>query len=97
MVEEVSAAAGVPYVIDGVIAASAACIADALVPGTAARGIAGHLSTEPAATVALKHLGLDPLLDLGLRLGEGTGACLAIPLVQAAARALSDMADLPEA
>ncbi len=91
-----AAAAGVPYVIDGVIAASAACIADALAPGTAARGLAGHLSTEPAAAVALKHLDLDPLLDLGLRLGEGTGACLAIPLVQAAARALSGMADLPE-
>ena len=92
-----AASAGVPYIVDGVIAASAACVADALAPGTAARGIAGHLSTEPAASVALKHLGLEPLLDLRLRLGEGTGACLAIPLVQASARALRDMADLPEA
>jgi nicotinate-nucleotide--dimethylbenzimidazole phosphoribosyltransferase len=92
-----AAESDVPFVIDGVIAASAACIADALVPGTAARGLAGHLSTEPAAAVALKHLGLTPLLDLDLRLGEGTGACLAIPLVQAAARALRDMADLPDA
>ena len=92
-----AASAGVPFIIDGVIAAAAAVTADALVPGTAARGIAGHLSTEPAATVALEHLGLEPLLDLRLRLGEGTGACLAIPLVQAAARALAHMADLPEA
>jgi nicotinate-nucleotide--dimethylbenzimidazole phosphoribosyltransferase len=57
--------------------------------------IAGHRSTEPAATAALDHLGLEPLLQLDLRLGEGTGACLAIPLVQAAVRALGDMADLP--
>lgn len=91
-----AASAGVPFVVDGVIAAAAALTADALVPGTAARAIAGHRSTEPAAAVALKHLGLDPLLDLRLRLGEGTGACLAIPLLQASARALRDMADLPE-
>lgn len=92
-----AAAAGTPFIIDGVIAAAAAITADAIAPGTAARGIAGHQSTEPAAAVALKHLGLDPLLDLRLRLGEGTGACLAIPLVQASARALRDMADLPGA
>lgn len=62
--------------------------------GTAAR--AGHRSSEPAASVVLDYLGLDALLDLNLRLGEGTGACLAFPLVQAAALALADMADLPE-
>jgi nicotinate-nucleotide--dimethylbenzimidazole phosphoribosyltransferase len=90
-----AAAAGVPAIVDGVIASAAACVADALAPGTAARLIAGHRSVEPAASVALKHLDLDPLLDLDLRLGEGTGACLAIPLVQAAARALRDTADLP--
>ncbi|HWJ97889.1 MAG TPA: nicotinate-nucleotide--dimethylbenzimidazole phosphoribosyltransferase [Acidimicrobiales bacterium] len=91
-----AAAAAVPFIVDGVIAAAAALTADALVPGTAARAVAGHQSTEPAAAVALKHLGLEPLLDLRLRLGEGTGACLAIPLLQASARALRDMADLPE-
>lgn len=91
-----AASSGVPFIIDGVIAAAAAMTADALVAGTAARGLAGHRSTEPAAGVALEHLGLDPLLDLGLRLGEGTGACLAVPLVQAAALALRDMAELPE-
>ena len=85
----------VPYIVDGVIAGAALCAADALAPGTAAHGIAGHRSSEPAASIALDHLGLNPLLDLNLRLGEGTGACLAIPLVQSAARALAEMADLP--
>ena len=86
----------VPFIVDGVIAGAALCAADALAPGTAALAIAGHRSSEPAASIVLDFLGLNPLLDLNLRLGEGTGACLAFPLVQAAARALSDMADLPE-
>ena len=86
----------VPYIVDGVIAGAALCAADALTPGTAAHAIAGHRSSEPAASIVLDHLGLNPLLDLNLRLGEGTGACLAFPLVQAAARALADMADLPQ-
>lgn len=90
-----AASNGVPVIADGVIALAALCVADAIAPGTADRTIAGHRSTEPAATVALEHLGALPLLDLGLRLGEGTGACLAVPLVQAAVRALRDMADLP--
>lgn len=85
----------VPFVIDGVIACAALCVADRLEPGTASLAIAGHRSAEPAASIALDHLGLRPLLDLGLRLGEGTGAVLAVPLLQAAARALADMADLP--
>ncbi|HEY4634330.1 MAG TPA: nicotinate-nucleotide--dimethylbenzimidazole phosphoribosyltransferase, partial [Candidatus Limnocylindrales bacterium] len=58
--------------------------------------VAGHRSVEPGATAALQHLGLEPLLDLGLRLGEGTGAVLAVPLVQAAARVLTEMATLDE-
>lgn len=86
----------VPYIVDGVIAGAALCAADALAPGTAAHAIAGHRSTEPAASIVFDHLGLSPLLDLDLRLGEGTGACLALPLVQAAARALAEMADLPD-
>jgi len=90
-----SAAARTPFIVDGVIAAAAACVAEALAPGTAARAIAGHRSSEPAARIALDHLGLDPLLDLGLRLGEGTGACLAVPLLNASAAALNNMADLP--
>ncbi len=84
-----------PYIVDGVIACAALCIADALAPTTATHAIAGHRSTEPAASAALDHLTLQPLLDLDLRLGEGTGACLAFPLLKAAALALTHMADLP--
>ncbi len=90
-----AAASAVPVVVDGVIALASLLVADRLQPGTAARCIAGHRSTEPGASVALAHLETVPLLDLDLRLGEGTGAVLAIPLVQAAARALRDMAELP--
>jgi nicotinate-nucleotide--dimethylbenzimidazole phosphoribosyltransferase len=87
----------VPFVVDGMIALSALCVADALAPGTAAHAIAGHRSVEPGAGIALGHLGLTPLLDLDLRLGEGTGACLAFPLLRAAIRALTTMHDLPGA
>jgi len=90
-------AARVPVVIDGVIALAGLVAAEALVPGVAAHCIAGHRSTEPGATVVLEHLGLEPLLDLRLRLGEGTGACLAVPIVQAAARVLGEMATFDEA
>jgi nicotinate-nucleotide--dimethylbenzimidazole phosphoribosyltransferase len=58
--------------------------------------LAGHRSSEPGATVALAQLDLDPLLDLDLRLGEGTGACLAVPIVRAAARILGDMASFDD-
>jgi nicotinate-nucleotide--dimethylbenzimidazole phosphoribosyltransferase len=89
-------AAHVPVIVDGVIACAALLVADALVPGVGAGCIAGHRSSEPGATVALAHLGLEPLLDLDLRLGEGTGACLAVPVVQAAARVLNDMASFDD-
>jgi nicotinate-nucleotide--dimethylbenzimidazole phosphoribosyltransferase len=92
----VRAAAGhTPFVVDGVIALAALCVADLLANGTAARAVAGHRSAEPGASVALAHLGLEPLLDLDMRLGEGTGACLAVPLLRAACQALTDMAELP--
>jgi nicotinate-nucleotide--dimethylbenzimidazole phosphoribosyltransferase len=84
--------ARVPVVVDGVIACVATVVADALEPGVRDLVLAGHRSVEPGATIALEHLGLEPLLDLGLRLGEGTGACLAIPIVQSAARLMSEMA-----
>jgi nicotinate-nucleotide--dimethylbenzimidazole phosphoribosyltransferase len=86
------ASAGIVVVIDGVIACAAALVADAIAPGVSDRLVAGHRSSEPGARLALEHLGLDPLLDLDMRLGEGTGACLAIPLVRAAAAVLNDMA-----
>ena len=90
------AAARVPVVLDGVIALAAAVVADALAPTCRGYLIGGHRSVEPGASIALAHLGLDPLLDLDLRLGEGTGALLALPLVQAAARALTEVALLDE-
>ena len=86
------AAARVPVIVDGVIADAALLVAVALVPKTLAFCLAGHRSVEPGATTVLASLGLTPLLDLSLRLGEGSGACLALPVVQAAARILGEMA-----
>jgi nicotinate-nucleotide--dimethylbenzimidazole phosphoribosyltransferase len=86
------AAARVPVVVDGVIALAAVCAARSMVPLVTEWCIAGHRSTEPGATAALEHLALDPLLDLGMRLGEGSGACLALPLLEAACRVLAEMA-----
>ena len=88
------AAARVPVLVDGVVALAGVLVAAALAPRCVDYCLAGHRSTEPGASAALEHLGLSPLLDLGMRLGEGTGACLAIPLVQAAARILREMATL---
>ena len=85
-------AARVPVLVDGVVADAALLAAERLVPGVAAGCVAGHQSSEPGAGVVLRLLGLDPVLDLGLRLGEGSGACLALPLVEAAARVLREMA-----
>lgn len=90
------AANGVPVVLDGVISNSAALVAHALAPHSTGYLFAGHLSAEPGAALALEHLGLRPLLSLDLRLGEGTGGLLAVPLVQAAARVLGEMALLEE-
>jgi nicotinate-nucleotide--dimethylbenzimidazole phosphoribosyltransferase len=88
---------GVPVLLDGVVSNSAALVAGALAPASIDYTIAGHLSTEPGAKVVLEHLGLEPLLDLRMRLGEGAGGLLAVPLVQAAARALREMATMEEA
>ncbi len=91
------AAAGVPVILDGLIADSAALAAVALAPDTVGALVAGHRSAEPGATVALAHLGLQPLVDLGLRLGEGTGALLALPVVASAVRVLHDVATFDSA
>lgn len=91
------AAAGVPVLIDGVISVAAALVATAFAPGVPPYLIAGHRSSEPGATVGLAHLGVRPLLDLELRLGEGSGAALAVPLVQAAAKILREMATFDSA
>jgi nicotinate-nucleotide--dimethylbenzimidazole phosphoribosyltransferase len=91
------AARRVPVLLDGVIACAAAVAARAFAPQVADYLIAGHLSTEPGALRALDALGLQPLLDLGMRLGEGSGAVLALPVVAAAARVLRDMATFDSA
>ena len=86
------AAERVPVIVDGVIALSALAVAVRLAPAALPYCIAGHRSTEPGATAALEHLGIEPVLDLELRLGEGSGACLALTVVQAAAKVLGEMA-----
>jgi nicotinate-nucleotide--dimethylbenzimidazole phosphoribosyltransferase len=91
------AAGRIPVVIDGFISGAAALIAAALAPGLRDYLIAAHVSAEPGHKVLLQHLGLEPLLDLGLRLGEGTGAVLGISLAEAAARILAEMATFDEA
>jgi nicotinate-nucleotide--dimethylbenzimidazole phosphoribosyltransferase len=91
------AAARTPVLVDGVIADAALLVAARLVPDVLGYCIAGHRSVEPGATAVLDLLGLEPLIDLGLRLGEGTGACLAIPSVVAAARILREMATFDSA
>lgn len=92
-----SAVYGVPVVLDGVVSNAAALVARALAPASVDYMIAGHLSAEPGARVALDELGLRPLLELNMRLGEGTGGLLAVPLVRAAARVLEEMATMEEA
>jgi nicotinate-nucleotide--dimethylbenzimidazole phosphoribosyltransferase len=92
-----AAALRVPVILDGVIAGSAALAACALAPGAACCLIAGHRSAEPGHTIAMEHLGLRPLVDLDLRLGEGTGALLALPIVQSAVRALREVATFDSA
>lgn len=86
-----------PVLLDGVVVTAAALTADRLAPGARAWWQAGHLSTEPAHILALADLGLVPLVDLGLRLGEGTGAVVALPLLRAAVAALSSMATFDSA
>ncbi|UOY04034.1 nicotinate-nucleotide--dimethylbenzimidazole phosphoribosyltransferase [Blastococcus sp. PRF04-17] len=87
-----AAAARVPVLLDGAIAGSAALVAAGLCPTALQYALAGHTSAEPGHALALESLGLRPLLGLDLRLGEGTGALLALPLVASAARALRDVA-----
>ena len=92
-----AAAHRTPVVLDGAIAGSAALVAAALCPAALEYVFAGHLSHEAGHALALAHLGLRPLLGLDLRLGEGTGALLALPLVTGAARALRDVATFDSA
>jgi nicotinate-nucleotide--dimethylbenzimidazole phosphoribosyltransferase len=81
----------IPVVLDGFITGAAALLAAGLASGVTARSIAGHRSVEPGHAVVLERLGLRPLLELDLRLGEGTGAALAMSLIDAAVAIRDEM------
>lgn len=84
----------VPIVVDGLICTAAALIAHQINPDVSQYMIAGHRGAEQGHIIALEHLNLSPLLALDLRLGEGTGAVLALPLIEAAMRTLNEMGTL---
>ncbi|XVV05555.1 nicotinate-nucleotide--dimethylbenzimidazole phosphoribosyltransferase [Actinosynnema sp. CA-248983] len=81
-----------PVILDGVVVGAAAIVAEELAPGAREWWVAGHKSVEPAHAIALNHLSLEPLLDFEMRLGEGSGAVAALPLVAMAAKVLAEMA-----
>lgn len=87
---------GLTIVLDGFIATAAAILAEAIRPTTCDQMIAGHRSSEPGHVMALSHLGLTPLLDLNLRLGEASGALVALPLIDLAAAMINQMATLDD-
>ncbi|MDF5820398.1 nicotinate-nucleotide--dimethylbenzimidazole phosphoribosyltransferase [Corynebacterium felinum] len=86
-----------PIILDGVVVTAAAMLADRLAPGARKWMVAGHQSAEPAHQFALEYLGLKPLLQLGMRLGEGSGAAAAYPLLVMAANIMNDMATFESA
>ena len=85
---------GATVLLDGYVTTAAALIAERLAPGTVPAMIAGHRSAEPGHAASLMHLGLEAILDWGMRLGEGSGALVALPLLDAAAALLCDVARL---
>jgi nicotinate-nucleotide--dimethylbenzimidazole phosphoribosyltransferase len=89
-----AAARRTPIVLDGVVSTSAALVAQRITYRVGRWCLAGHRSPEPAQEAALSRLGLTPILDLGMRLGEGTGALLAVPVLRAAAALSSEMSTL---
>ena len=88
---------GIPVVLDGFITSAAALVACELNPVVSARLLAAHRSVEPGHAIVLERMGLRPLLDLGMRLGEGTGAALALLLLAAAVRVRDEMATFESA
>ena len=86
-----------PVLLDGVVVTAAALVAERLAPGASQWWQAGHRSTEPAHSLALRSLELDPIVDLEMRLGEGTGALVALPVLRAAVGTLASMATFEEA
>lgn len=87
---------GVPVLLDGVVSGACAVLAERLAPGAAAWWCAGHRSTEPSHRLALEALGLEPVVDLGMRLGEATGALVALPVLRTAPVLLAEMSTLAE-
>jgi nicotinate-nucleotide--dimethylbenzimidazole phosphoribosyltransferase len=92
-----AAATATVILLDGFVTASAALVAARIEPGVRDYFVASHLSPEPGHALVLADLGLQPLLDLGLRLGEGSGAALALPILQSALALLADMATFEQA
>lgn len=86
-----------PLLLDGMAVTAAALVAERLAPGARLWWQAGHRSTEPGHALALTELGLEPILDLRMRLGEGSGAALALPVLRAAVATLSSMATFTQA
>ncbi|MGV9710251.1 nicotinate-nucleotide--dimethylbenzimidazole phosphoribosyltransferase [Gordonia sp. NPDC003424] len=86
-----------PVILDGVVVTASALVADELAPGASRWWIAGHRSAEPAHTIALEHLDLTPLLEMSMRLGEGSGALTALPVVASSIDILTSMATFAEA
>jgi nicotinate-nucleotide--dimethylbenzimidazole phosphoribosyltransferase len=91
-----AARSGVPVLLDGYISGAAALVAEALVPAAREWMLASHRSAEAGHSITLAALGLEPLLDLGMRLGEGTGAAIALPIVRAALALHREMATFAE-
>ncbi|WP_256841129.1 nicotinate-nucleotide--dimethylbenzimidazole phosphoribosyltransferase [Ornithinimicrobium cryptoxanthini] len=91
-----AARSGVPALLDGLMGVTCGLLADRLAPGSAAWFVAGHRSPEPAQTRGLEALGLSPLLELDMRLGEGSGAVAAVPLLHSAIALLRDVALLED-
>lgn len=86
-----------PVVVDGFISTAGALIAQALCPQVVDYLFAGHQSEEPGHKIMLQHLGLEPILDLGMRLGEGTGGAMAMSIIEAALRVFKDVMTFEQA
>ncbi len=86
-----------PVILDGLVVTAAALVAEESARGAREWWIAGHRSSEPAHSLALRHLRIEPLLELDMRLGEGSGALVALPLIHAAIATLTSMTTFAEA
>ncbi|AHH95323.1 nicotinate-nucleotide--dimethylbenzimidazole phosphoribosyltransferase [Kutzneria viridogrisea] len=86
-----------PVLLDGLVVGAAALVAEDLAPGAREWWVAGHRSAEPAHGFVLSHLGLTPVVEFGMRLGEGSGALVALPVLTMATKVLSEMATFEDA